>query len=179
MKPARTSSRAEQRRLGKAAAHVSSTLGELGILLFTLEAKLPHQEVAQRLGTQLESLGLAAAVDTAGPARVRSVMDGKFDDVDVLVVLGESGPDGEDQLMDLVQWLLANGRTALAQNLVFAQWGEGRAKHQPVFNHVVLQPSYLGGEQQSGRRFPWAASADDSWALARAVLDYAVGLGAE
>jgi len=82
--------------------------------------------------------------------------------------------------MELVQWLLANGRQALAENLIFAVLDEGHSVAElPAFNRVVLPRSYFARTQQSGLRLPWAASARESWELVTAVLDYAVGLGAE
>ncbi|WP_159611683.1 hypothetical protein [Glutamicibacter sp. JC586] len=152
----------------------------LGVLVFTLDTHLPFFEIAEHLAEQFSELNLAAQVSTSGPERVQTALEGKFSAADVLVVVGEPGPDSEDQLMDLVQWLLANGRKALAENLIFAVLGDERPDHPvPAFNKVALPRSYFARTQHSGLRLPWAASARESWELVGAVLDYAVGLGAE
>ncbi|WP_313812271.1 hypothetical protein [Glutamicibacter sp.] len=179
MTPAKSSPRSTLARLRKLASQIAAQRERLNILLFTLDVDLPNEEIARQLQGQLGRLDLAADVATAGPERVRSAIDGKFDDVDVLVVLANSGSEAEDRLMELVQWLLANGRTSLAQNLVFAQWGSSRRQTSPIFDHVVLEDSYVSQIQQSGRRFPWAAASHESWNLADAVLSYAVGLRVE
>lgn len=172
---------------GAAPAEVAARASEaaagrdrLGVLVFTLSTHLPFFEIAEHLAEQFGELELRAEVSTAGPQRVQSVLEGKFAGVDVLVVVGETGPAGEDQLMELVQWLLANGRQSLAENLIFAVLDEGHSVAElPAFNRVVLPRSYFARTQQSGLRLPWAASARESWELVTAVLDYAVGLGAE
>jgi len=162
------------------ASEVAAGRDRLGVLVFTLGTHLPFFEIAEHLAEQFGELQLRAEVSTAGPQRVESVLEGKFAGVDVLVVVGETGPDGEDQLMELVQWLLANGRQPLAENLIFAVIDDGqRASDMPAFNRVVLPRSYFARTQQSGLRLPWAASARESWELVTAVLDYSLGLGAE
>lgn len=179
--------RAHKTPAGAAPAEVAARASEvaaghdrLGVLVFTLSTHLPFFEIAEHLAEQFGELQLRAEVSTAGPQRVESVLEGKFAGVDVLVVVGETGPDGEDQLMELVQWLLANGRQPLAENLIFAVIDHGqRASDMPAFNRVVLPRSYFARTQQSGLRLPWAASARESWELVTAVLDYSLGLGAE
>lgn len=179
--------RAHKNPAGAAPAEVAARASEvaagrdrLGVLVFTLSTHLPFFEIAEHLAEQFGELQLRAEVSTAGPQRVESVLEGKFAGVDVLVVVGETGPDGEDQLMELVQWLLANGRQPLAENLIFAVIDDGqRASDMPAFNRVVLPRSYFARTQQSGLRLPWAASARESWELVTAVLDYSLGLGAE
>lgn len=162
------------------ASEVAAGRDRLGVLVFTLSTHLPFFEIAEHLAEQFGELQLRAEVSTAGPQRVESVLEGKFAGVDVLVVVGETGPDGEDQLMELVQWLLANGRQPLAENLIFAVIDDGRrASDMPAFNRVVLPRSYFARTRQSGLRLPWAASARESWELVTAVLDYSLGLGAE
>jgi len=169
--PAEVAARASKAAAGRA---------RLGVLVFTLSTHLPFFEIAEHLAEQFGELDLKAEVSTAGPHRVQSVLEGKFNAVDVLVVVGETGPDGEDQLMELVQWLLANGRSNMAENLIFAVVDDGqRVGEFPAFNRVVLPRSYFARTQQSGLRLPWAASARESWELVTAVLDHSLGLGAE
>ncbi|WPR65912.1 hypothetical protein SLW73_06225 [Glutamicibacter protophormiae] len=162
------------------AREVAAARSELGVLLFTLDPALPQAKLAQQLAEQFAELQLPSRVATAGPQRVAAVMDGSFTGIDVLVVLGDAGADTEDRLMELVEWLLANGRGALAENLIFAQLGQP-PKHRPVpaFARVVLERNFAAEARKSGLRFPWAASSHPSWELAGAVLDYATGLGAE
>lgn len=158
----------------------SALRNHLGVLVFTLYTRLPCLEIAEHLAEQFAEVNVPAQVASAGPERVQAALEGKFSKADVLVVVGESGPDSEDQLMDFVQWLLANGRKALAENLIFAFLGDERPDFPvPAFNRVQLPRSYFARTQHSGLRLPWAASARESWELVGAVLDYAVGLGAE
>ncbi|KSU64753.1 hypothetical protein [Arthrobacter sp. NIO-1057] len=162
------------------ASQVAAGRDSLSVLVFTLSTHLPFFEIAEHLAEQFGELEVRAEISTAGPQRVQSVLDGKFKGIDVLVVIGETGADGEDQLMELVHWLLANGRQQLAENLIFAVVDDGRPAGNPVsFNYVVLPRSYLARTQRSGLRLPWAASARESWELVTAVLDYSLGLGAE
>ncbi|ALD63504.1 hypothetical protein DFO58_1774 [Arthrobacter sp. AG1021] len=162
------------------AKEVAALRVELGVLLFTLDPALPLAELAEQLAEQFAELQLPSRVATAGPQRVAAVMDGKFTGIDVLVVLGDASAETEDRLMDLVEWLLANGRRALAENLVFAQLGhQPKNRPAPAFARVVLERHFAAEARKSGLRFPWAASSRASWELAGAVLDYATGLGAE
>lgn len=180
MRAHKTPARAAPAEVAARASEVAAGRDRLGVLVFTLSTHLPFFEIAEHLAEQFGELQLRAEVSTAGPQRVESVLEGKFAGVDVLVVVGETGPDGEDQLMELVQWLLANGRQPLAENLIFAVIDDGqRASDMPAFNRVVLPRSYFARTQQSGLRLPWAASARESWELVTAVLDYSLGLGAE
>lgn len=180
MRPGKKVSVPSARSLAERAAVVASTRGELGVLVFTLDSRLPFVEVTEHLAEQFAELALTSRVVAAGPDRVQAVLDGKFAGIDVVIALGETAENAEDQLMELVNWLLANGRTALAENLIYAQLGHERTSTvAPTFNRVLLPRAYFARTRQSGLRLPWAASAHDSWELAEAVLDYAAGLGDE
>ncbi len=181
MKVGRNTSDGVPTGLQEQAKAITAVHAELGVLLFSLSAELPQGPIAEHLAEQFAELELNSRVVSAGPARVGAVLDGKFTGIHVLVVLGDSGSDTEDQLMDLVHWLLANGRQQLAENLIFAQIGKQKANGSPApaFARVMLEQNFVSATRKSGLRFPWAASSDKSWALAGAVLDYATGLAAE
>src|SRR4051794_24051829 len=85
--------------LSARASQISSTHPRLGVLVFTLDTHLPFFEIAEHLAEQFGELDVRAEVSTAGPQRVQSVIEGKFNSIDVLVVVGEPSADGEDQLM--------------------------------------------------------------------------------
>ena len=179
MSRAKNTSSAIPSKLEQLAAQVGGRRRELGVLVFTLELGLPQLEVAQKLADQFALLQLNSRIASAGPEKVQAVLEGKFKGIDVLVVLGKAHEGTEDALMELVAWLLANGRQELAQNLVFAQLGHSLKQAAPAFNKVLLPHSYAAGARQSGLRLPWAASSHESWDLAEAVLGYAAGLGEE
>ncbi|MGP9488946.1 hypothetical protein ACT3TP_03405 [Glutamicibacter sp. AOP38-B1-38] len=152
----------------------------LKITVFALSAALPAAELAVFLEGQLAQLTLNSQVRVAGPERVKAALAGRFNEADVLVVVGDGSATAEPALMELVQWLLLNGRTALAENLVYVQLGaRTSATPAPVFERVVLPMNFAEQTQQSGRRLPWAAASHESWELADAVLNYATGLSAE
>ncbi|WP_404290343.1 hypothetical protein [Glutamicibacter arilaitensis] len=152
----------------------------LQITIFALDANLPAAELAEFLQGQLAQLSLDSQVDATGPERVRAALAGRFNNADVLVVVGDDSAEAEPALMDLVQWLLLNGRTTLAENLVYVQLGSrASSSPAPVFERIILPKNFAQQTQQSGRRLPWAASSHESWELANAVLDYATGLSAE
>ncbi|TAP26893.1 hypothetical protein [Arthrobacter sp. S41] len=180
MRASKTPAGVTPQEISTQASEISALRSRLGVLVFTLDTHLPFFEIAEHLAEQFGEVNVKAEVSTSGPQRVQTALEGKFSAADVLVVVGEPGPDSEDQLMELVEWLLANGRKALAENLIFAVLGEVRADHPvPAFNRVVLPRSYFARTQHSGLRLPWAASARESWELVGAVMNYAVGLGAE
>lgn len=159
---------------------VGKIRASLNVSVFALDSSLPAETLAGVLQAQFQELSLSSHVRAAGPERVRAALAGHFADADVLVVLGNSSAKAESALMDLVQWLLLNGQTGLAENLLYAQLGSGKAGAvAPVFERVILPLDFAEREQQSGRRFPWAASSHDQWTLADAVLTYATGLAAE
>ena len=152
----------------------------LNVSVFALDSSLPAEALAGVLQAQFQELSLSSQVQAAGPERVLAALAGHFSKADVLVVLGDSSAKSEPALMDLVQWLLLNGQTSLAENLLYAQLGSAKARTvAPVFELVMLPPDFAERVQQSGRRFPWAASSHEQWELADAVLTYATGLAAE
>ncbi|MCS3494029.1 hypothetical protein M2368_003057 [Arthrobacter sp. JUb119] len=180
MRPSKMTPGAVPARLRQQVAELGSKGQPITVLVFTLDTHLPFCEIAEHLAEQFGELDCKAQVATAGPQRVQSVMDGKFTTTNVLVVVGDTSADSEDRLMELVEWLLANGRKDLAGNLIYAVLGHEHQNHATqAFSRVVLPRSYYARTQQSGLKLPWAASARESWELANAVLDYAVGLGAE
>ena len=168
-----------RQELKQQVAELGSRILPISVLVFTLDTHLPFCEIAEHLAEQFGELECQATVATAGPQRVQSVREGKFTGVNVLVAVGIPAPN-PNRLMELVEWLLANGRKELAANLIYAVLGHEHQNHPaPAFSRVVLPRSYYARTQQSGLKLPWAASARESWELAHAVLDYAVGLGAE
>lgn len=152
----------------------------LNVSVFALDSSLPAETLAGFLQAQFQELSLSSQVRAAGPERVQAALTGHFTKADVLVVLGGTSAKAEPALMDLVQWLLLNGQTSLAENLLYAQLGSAKSGTvAPVFERVILPLDFAERVQQSGRRFPWAASSHEQWALADAVLTYATGLAAE
>lgn len=159
---------------------VGARRSKLTVLIFGLQTELEIEARAHQLQEQLASVNLDSEIRTAGPERVKAVLDGKFSGVDVLVVLGDGASKSEPALMEFVEWLLANSRGSLAENLLYAQLGEGKANTPaPVFTSVILPAMGQQVNERSGRRLPWAASPHTTWELAHAVLDYATGLEAE
>lgn len=180
MRAHKTKPGAAPEELKQQVAELGSRILPISVLVFTLDTHLPFCEIAEHLAEQFGELECQATVATAGPQRVQSVREGKFTGVNVLVAVGDTSAESEDRLMELVEWLLANGRKELAANLIYAVLGHEHQNHTaPAFSRVVLPRSYYARTQQSGLKLPWAASARESWELAHAVLDYAVGLGAE
>lgn len=180
MRTSKSKSEAAPADLVMRAAELAPNPDTLPVLVFTLDTHLPFCEIADHLAEQFGELDVKTRVATAGPQRVQSVLDGKFSGVEVLVVVGDTSAESEDRLMELVEWLLANGRRELAENLIYAVLGHEHQNHAtPAFSRVLLPRSYYARTQQSGLKLPWAASARESWELVHAVLDYAVGLGAE
>ncbi|TFH57631.1 hypothetical protein [Glutamicibacter arilaitensis] len=180
MRASKTNPAAVPAALKEQAAQLPFKAQSISVLVFTLDTHLPFCEIAEHLAEQFTELELTAQVGMAGPQRVKSVLEGKFTGVDVLVVVGDTSSESEDRLMELVEWLLANGRRDLAENLIYAVLGHEYQNHATsAFSRVVLPRSYYARTQQSGLKLPWAASARESWELANAVVDYAFGLGAE
>ena len=165
-----------KREASELAARVAAANPQPKILLFRLDEELDLQLLRVQLAADLAAFGLSAAVSVAGPDRVRSVLSGALDKDQVLVVVARSDEAAQDRLMDLVEWLVANGREHTASHLVFVPVGAPRkARGSFPFRHVPLASLPGGARARGGVPLKWRTAAETDQ-LVLAVLDQALGL---
>ena len=164
------------RPLAQVGAQVAAKHPKLPVALFRLEPEVALQPLRLKLASALAEASVSTSFTLGGPGRVQAVLDGQLPAQAVLVVVTTSDDGAQDRLMDLVEWLLANGRQQLATHLIFAPVGQRRQLAGSfAFAHVPLGAQVL--EHASGgtplRRRAAAAGIDQ---LRDAVLDQALGL---
>ncbi|MCW4466986.1 hypothetical protein OK351_15985 [Glutamicibacter sp. MNS18] len=170
--------RAATGRAAQLGAQVAERHPELGVLLFGLDADLDPQRLRVRLAAQLAEVGVTCRISVAGPNRVQAVLSGAMPrQGQVLVVLARSDQTAQDRLMDLVEWLIANGREPLARHLVFVPVGPSRTVAGSFpFRHVPLATLEPGLTARGGAPGSWRTASGQREQLLLAVLDQALGL---
>lgn len=174
MRSSEPASKSHVRTLG---AKVAELHTELDVLLFALDADLDLQLLRVQLAAQLAEVGVKSKQSVAGPRRVDAVLSGALvAQKQVLVVLARSDDTAQDRLMDAVEWLIANGRENLVQQLIFVPVGANRKiadsfpfRHVPL-SHLDTALSTRGGVP------PWHTTSIKLKPLLLAILDQALGL---
>jgi len=164
-------------QLRQLAARYAARGEKLHVALFRLDEQVQLDILRVQLAAELAALGIGSAITTGGPGRVAAALEGKLSRAQVLVVPTTSDDGAQDRLMDLVEWLLANGREQLAKALVFVPVGPNlKLSGSFPFKHVPLAtdspaPRAGGGMPRWRRSAPGVQDA-----LLEAVLDQALGL---
>lgn len=175
---ARGEGSAAKSQITELGAQVAQQYPMLPILLFALDSEIDPHLLQVRLAARLAELGIKTKVSVAGPGRVQAVMDGSLTpEGQVLLVLASSSADTEDRLMDLVEWLIANGREELAQQMIFIPVGTPRKSVSSYpFRHVPLVKLESALNSRGGTSNSRRTTANSTEPLLTAVLAQALGL---
>lgn len=164
--------------LAELGAQLAELHPQLDILIFALDAEQDVQSLRVPLASRLAELGVKTKVAVAGPGRVDAVLEGQLTQHTALVlVLATSDDSAQDRLMDLVQWLIANGRESLAKHLIFAPVGKPQKTAASFpFRHVPLARLDSALNVRGGAPITWRTTSGKPNPLLFAVLDQALGL---
>ncbi|MHC6176155.1 hypothetical protein [Glutamicibacter sp. X7] len=148
----------------------------VSVVFFALDAEADYSALGEALEHRAERLAVPVAITFAGPARAEAVLAGALPSDGILVVLAGAVEDPEDRLMDLVTWLLANGRESLATHLIYVSSHAGDdSQSLTAFRRVRLDADFGVPVNAEGSA---AAGSNRSATepLLEAIFDQATGL---